>query len=161
MKVEAPERIWAAPITDGYGEWQIVKDGLPRPVEYVRADKLEELAAENERLKEDRARFPDSPDDIGRVIEARIGNLKAGKKSAEDLAVKAFERAFRAEAALAEKDKEIAALREALGMMLKEHDILSGNYDVACPVTGVMPPRNPDRWPTAAETARRALTGGE
>lgn len=45
MKVEAPERIWAASVTDSYGEWQTVKDGLPRPVEYVRADKLEELAA--------------------------------------------------------------------------------------------------------------------
>lgn len=43
--VEAPERIWAASVTDSYGEWQTVKDGLPRPVEYVRADKLEELAA--------------------------------------------------------------------------------------------------------------------
>jgi hypothetical protein len=59
------------------------------------------LAAENERLKEDRARFPDRPDDIGRMIEAHIGNLKEGKKSAEALADKAFDRAFRAEAALA------------------------------------------------------------
>ena len=59
------------------------------------------LAAENERLKEDRARFPDKPDDIGRMIEAHIGNLKEGKKSAEALADKAFDRAFRAEAALA------------------------------------------------------------
>src|SRR5690606_4456836 len=58
------------------------------------------LAAENARLKEDRARFPDRPDDIGRMIEAHIGNLKEGKKSAEDLADKAFDRAFRAEAAL-------------------------------------------------------------
>lgn len=66
------------------------------------------LAAENERLKEDRARFPDRPDDIGRMIEAHIGNLKAGKKSAEDLADKAFDRAFRAEAALAAKDAELA-----------------------------------------------------
>jgi len=72
------------------------------------------LAAENERLREDRARFPDRPDDIGRMIEAHIGNLKAGKKSAEALADRAFDRAFRAEAALAEKDKEIAVLREAL-----------------------------------------------
>lgn len=58
-------------------------------------------------------------------------------------------------------EAQLAEARKALGMMLKEHDILSGNYDVACPVTGVMPPRNPDRWPTAAEAARRALEGGE
>ena len=38
------------------------------------ADKLEELAAENERLKENRARFPDRPDDIGRLIEAGAGD---------------------------------------------------------------------------------------
>jgi len=68
------------------------------------------LAAENERLKEDRARFPDRPDDIGRMIEAHIGNLKAGKKSAEDLADKAFDRAFRAEAKLAEAIKVLDAI---------------------------------------------------
>lgn len=60
-----------------------------------------------------------------------------------------------------EKDQEISALRKALEMMLKEHDILSGNYNVACPVTGEMRSKNPDRWPTAAETARRALTEGK
>lgn len=56
------------------------------------------------------------------------------------------------EAALAEAMK-------ALGMMLKEHDILSGNFG------DVMDPKHkrPDRWPTAAEAARRALEaqGGE
>lgn len=78
------------------------------------ADKLEELAAEVERLKEDRARFPDRPDDIGRMIEAHIGNLKEGKKSAEALADKAFDRALRAEAALAEVKRENEALRDVL-----------------------------------------------
>ncbi len=34
----APERIWAAKATETYGEWQTVTDGLPRPVEYIRAD---------------------------------------------------------------------------------------------------------------------------
>lgn len=55
-------------------------------------------------------------------------------------------RAERAEAALAEA-------RKALRMMLKEHDILSGNFG------DVMDPKHkrPDRWPTAAEAARRAL----
>lgn len=86
------------------------------------ADKLEELAAENERLKEDRARFPDRPDDIGRMIEAHIGNLKAGKKSAEALADKAFDRAFRAEAALAEKNKEIADLTKKFETLKRAYD---------------------------------------
>jgi hypothetical protein len=34
----APERIWAASVTENYGEWQTTTDGLPRPTEYVRAD---------------------------------------------------------------------------------------------------------------------------
>lgn len=66
----------------------------------------------------------------------------------------------------AAKDAELAAIsvqlaeaRKALGMMLKEHDILSGNFG------DVMDPKHkrPDRWPTAAEAARRALEaqGGE
>jgi len=80
------------------------------------------LAAENERLKEDRARFPDKPDDIGRMIEAHIGNLKAGKKNAEDLADKAFNRAFRAEAALAERDKEIADLNKKFEILKRAYD---------------------------------------
>jgi len=54
---------------------------------------------------------------------------------------------------------QLSEARRALGMMLREHDILSGNYDVACPVTGVMRSRDPDRWPTAAEADRRALEG--
>ena len=52
-----------------------------------------------------------------------------------------------------------AEARKALGMMLKEHDILSGNFG------DVMDPKHkrPDRWPTAAEAARRAIEahGGE
>lgn len=43
-------------------------------------ERAEDMAA----LIEDRARFPDRPDDIGRMIEAHIGNLKAGKVSAEE-----------------------------------------------------------------------------
>src|SRR5690606_14045816 len=48
---------------------------------------------------------------------------------------------------------QLAEARKALGMMLKEHDILSGNFG------DVMDPKHkrPDRWPTAAEAARRAL----
>jgi len=50
---------------------------------------------------------------------------------------------------------QLAEARKALGMMLKEHDILSGNFG------DVMDPKHkrPDRWPTAAEAARRALEG--
>lgn len=50
-----------------------------------------------------------------------------------------------------------AEARKALGMMLKEHDILSGNFG------DVMDPKHkrPDRWPTAAGAARRVLEGGK
>ncbi|WP_312537656.1 hypothetical protein [Stutzerimonas nitrititolerans] len=44
--------------------------------------------AENARLIEDRARFPDRPDDIGHMIGSHIGNLKAGKEQAEKYARK-------------------------------------------------------------------------
>lgn len=36
--VDVPERIWAASVTENYGEWQTTTDGLPRPTEYIRAD---------------------------------------------------------------------------------------------------------------------------
>lgn len=57
--------------------------------------------AENARLIEDRARFPDKPDDIGNMIRAHIGNLKAGKAQAESYA-----RKWAAEADLLRKDAE-------------------------------------------------------
>lgn len=56
---------------------------------FLSADNLR-LRAEVERLTEDRARFPDKPDDIGRMIEAHIGNLKAGKESADAHARNAY-----------------------------------------------------------------------
>lgn len=45
---------------------------------------IENLQAENARLIEDRARFPDRPDDIGRMVGAHINNLKAAAKSHEE-----------------------------------------------------------------------------
>ena len=42
------------------------------------------LRAENIRLIEDRARFPDRPDDIGRIIGAHVENLKAAAAHNED-----------------------------------------------------------------------------
>ncbi len=58
---------------------------------------------------------------------------------------------------IATLEAQLAEARKALGMMLREHDILSGNFG------DVMDPkhRRPDRWPTAAEAARRVLEGGE
>ena len=41
------------------------------------------LRAENARLIEDRARFPDRPDDIGNMIGAHIGNLEAKADATE------------------------------------------------------------------------------
>lgn len=57
---------------------------------YTHADsgEVERLRAENIRLIEDRARFPDRPDDIGRMITCHIGNLKNQVKSSEDYARK-------------------------------------------------------------------------
>ena len=49
--VELPERIWAAAAKQGYGEWQDLTDGLPRPVEYVRADLYAALLAERDALQ--------------------------------------------------------------------------------------------------------------
>lgn len=57
--------------------------------------------AENARLIEDRARFPDKPDDIGNMIRAHIGNLKIGQEQAESCA-----RKLAAEADLLRKDAE-------------------------------------------------------
>lgn len=59
--------------------------------------------------------------------------------------------------ALASERAAHAEARKALWMMLREHDILSGNFG------DVMDPkhRRPDRWPTAAEAARRALEGSK
>ncbi len=52
---------------------------------------------------------------------------------------------------------DASAIREALERMLKEHDILSGNFG------DVMDPKyaRPDRWPTAAQKARAALAGAK
>lgn len=42
------------------------------------------------RLIEDRARFPDRPDDVGMMVCAHIENLKANKKAADQHAVRAM-----------------------------------------------------------------------
>lgn len=78
--------------------------------------------------------------------EAELAALEKSLMSIQSACGMATVRAERAEAQLAEA-------RKALGMMLKEHDILSGNFG------DVMDPKHkrPDRWPTAAEAARRAL----
>ncbi len=48
------------------------------------------LKVENARLIEDRARFPDRPDDIGRIIGARYENLKAGAAQSDALCLQAM-----------------------------------------------------------------------
>jgi len=45
------------------------------------ASEIDRLRAENARLIEDRARFPDRPDDIGRIIGAHFDNLKGMAES--------------------------------------------------------------------------------
>lgn len=59
---------------------------------------LRAVEAERVTLIEDRARFPGKPDDIGRMIEAHIGNLKAAKKSSDDFANQWHSRMMAAEA---------------------------------------------------------------
>jgi len=71
---------------------------------------LAEARAERDRIIEDRARFPDRPDDIGRMIQAHIGNLKAGKEAADEHARNAFAKLQVVRADLAEAHGVIAAL---------------------------------------------------
>ncbi len=75
-------------------------DKLSAALSAVTAERDAALA-ENARLIEDRARFPDKPDDIGNMIGAHIGNLKAGKEQAESYA-----RKWAAKADLLRKDAE-------------------------------------------------------
>ncbi len=60
--------------------------------------RVEAAEAERDRLADDRARFPDRPDDVGRMIEARRGSLEDGIKSANAYAREAINRAEKAEA---------------------------------------------------------------
>lgn len=62
---------------------------------------INQLKADKQRLVEDRARFPDRPDDIGRMIEAEIGNRKEAEKQANRFAELYRKRAEAAEAKLA------------------------------------------------------------
>lgn len=100
------------------------------------------LAAKDAELAAERAAL--------RLSADRADRAEAGERAAHDAANTAMRQRDEARAQLAEAMK-------ALGMMLKEHDILSGNFG------DVMDPKHkrPDRWPTAAEAARRALTGGK
>lgn len=67
------------------------------PIDMSTSKMAEKRMAELSAIIEDRARFPDRPDVIGRMIEANIGNLKACKQSAEDHANRAIDRAIKAE----------------------------------------------------------------
>jgi hypothetical protein len=82
--------------------------------ERERAEKAEK---ENVRLIEDRARFPDRPDDIGRMIGCHFGNLKAGKDAADKHASNAFDRALRAESSLAEAKRLLKVFADMGGEM--------------------------------------------
>lgn len=82
---------------------------------------LAEARGERDRLIEDRARFPDRPDDIGRMIEAHIGNLRAGKDAADEHAIDAFNRLHTVSRQLAEAR---AAMSDAIAL-LADTDLLS------------------------------------
>lgn len=61
---------------------------------------------------EDRARFPDKPDFVGRMIEAHIGNLKAGKETADQYARDAMSKLERLTAALDPNSTKAAYIGE-------------------------------------------------
>lgn len=71
----------------------------------------------------------------------------------------AHQRYVDANEARIDAEAQLAEARKALGLMLRERDILSGNFGDVVDLKH----RSPDRWPTAAEAARRALEaqGGE
>lgn len=73
---------------------------------------VEELRAANARLIEDRARFPDRPDDIGAMIGARYNNLKATAKANED-AWRSAQRNADANALAAERYSHVRTLTPA------------------------------------------------
>lgn len=71
------------------------------------SQRVKEMEEETARVLEDRARFPDRPDFVGNMIAAHIGNLKAGKESADQHARRAMDRAD-------SKQRTIDALRSAM-----------------------------------------------
>lgn len=110
MSVEAPERIWVWPATIDEMGSSVDRDEIDGGVEYVRADKLEELdthrrkvIAENERL-------------LYSLIEAnrKLEELADALAHANHMQRLTQDARNKAEAALAERDKQIAALRDAL-----------------------------------------------
>lgn len=70
---KSPQRIWAAVVKQGYGEWQDATDGLPKPVEYVRADLYDALLAERDALIHDIERAKESESALlADLEEARV-----------------------------------------------------------------------------------------
>lgn len=74
----APERIWAATVKQGYGEWQDVTDGLPKPVEYVRADMVAALVTAAQEMIEGYDWWKvDTYDRCQSVIEEGVDDLRS------------------------------------------------------------------------------------
>jgi len=80
-------RDYLAKFAEGEVEAKTAIEELQDALSAVTAER-DRLLSENARLIEDRARFPDRPDDIGHMIGSHIGNLKAGKVQAEKYARK-------------------------------------------------------------------------
>ena len=76
--------------------------------------RVAELEQENARLIEDRARFPDRPGDIGRMIGAHIGNLKSAKSSSDKYAAKYRDERDAAQRRIAELEAQRVPGRIAL-----------------------------------------------
>lgn len=118
-------------------------------------DRLDLIRIDRDRLAAQLAEARKALDEAIKAAgeQAILRGEAEGKLAASEMAgiVDGWKR--RAEAA----EARLAEALKALGMMLKEHDILSGNFG------DVMDPKHkrPDRWPTAAEAARRVLEGGK
>jgi len=111
-------------------------------------------------VAEDGGRMVHRPDPdiaMAELLEEAASALAANDAELAEVIKTGFERCADITARAERAEAQLAEARKALGMMLKEHDILSGNFG------DVMDPKHkrPDRWPTAAEAARRALTGGQ
>jgi hypothetical protein len=96
-------------------------------------DRAEQAERERDRLIEDRARFPHRPDDVGRMIEAHIGNLKIGKTEAErharDHMLKVSVEITRLRAALKECADGLAEYVEHHYDRTKDHPAMKRRYD--------------------------------